>query len=142
MELTTELSHVFQFDADRFNRHELILHMRRQMDAMPPQDQRRILAAAMKEALHGNLEQFRAMNTDERLLWLRRMNENATEHLQRLVKEDGAFSREELREFVFSAEAKEFLNEATSIIFKEMSAEERAELLPIFKKWVNMLQNF
>ena len=111
------------------------------VDGLEPEARRRVQAAAMKDAMHRNLDQFRAMNPDERQYWLRRLDEQAPAQIQRLIGVGGVVSREHIRELLVSEEAKEVIGEATRIILGEMSARERAELTPLFTKWMRIVQN-
>ena len=144
-ELTTEMSRLFQIGAHSGRRQEMAMHLRRQMDAMPPENRRRIAATALKEAMRVNLERYRAMTPEERSRWLRRMDERTPAQIGQLAgtaeKREGAVDRgemrglgAELREFVASPEGKEVITEATRVIFGELTAEERAELIPLSTK--------
>lgn len=138
-ELEDTLARSFQLKSDRENRHEVMQHLRRQMESYTPDDRRQIQAAALVSALNMNLEQFRLLDEADRRKILDRMNDQANRNAEK-VRQMNSAERNRMREQLASEEGKSVMNEINRIMAGRMTPEERSEFMPLTRKWLDSMQ--
>lgn len=138
-ELESALSRVFRFDVDRARRIDMTVHLQRKIQGLPADEARRVRATALKDAMNHNLREYRAMNPEQRQRLISRLDSEAAPLIREALGAEGA-NRKELRSLFGSEEAKEVVGEAVRVVFEDMSAEERSELMPLVQKWLDTMQ--
>ncbi len=136
-ELAETLSRAFAPQSNRGRRKEVLEHLRRELGKYPDEERKAIEMRALTGAVGESLRQLRAMPPAEQDKMVEAIRKRAERSYKELEKGKNAADLERLRN---TPEGQAFATEVTKTIFTKMTAAEQSKFAPITEIWVKTMR--
>lgn len=122
---------------------EVFRHLQMQIDKLPPERRAAVREKIMKSAVEQGLRDYRLLPEDKRQEVVKRLAEQAQRRKQEIAKGQEVRMPGEAAAGITGADAQEARQQAgraVSHIMDSLSADERRDLAPLIKEWVQIAE--
>ncbi|WP_302453711.1 hypothetical protein [Victivallis vadensis] len=138
-ELSDSLGRAFAPQTNRDKRREVLRHLREQLQKYPAQEQARIRAEAMRRAMNEYIRQLRTLPPEERRKMIDGINRGARKSFE-AVSHLSDEQKKRIKSQMDSPEGEAVREEANRIMSSVLTADERRDLAPAMRYWINTVR--